>query len=113
MRSRDKDRVRSRDQDRERKRRRSKSAERTHKVSTPPESMEGRSEVFEEDLLSANITAKSAKPKHSSKKFDKMFGKKGQKDSAEEVKNVATAPEGSVEYWNQIRESMGMKKLRE
>jgi hypothetical protein len=27
-------------------------------------------------------------------------------------KVVINAPEGSVEYWNQIRESLGMKKLQ-
>jgi hypothetical protein len=43
-----------------------------------------------------------------------MFGKKSQKkEDGEDTKVVNTAPEGSVEYWNQIRESMGMKKLRE
>jgi hypothetical protein len=25
---------------------------------------------------------------------------------------IITAPEGTVEYWNQIRESLGMKKLK-
>jgi hypothetical protein len=52
------------------------------------------------------------------KKFDRLFGKQ-QKSAGKEIvtdkgtKVVITAPEGSVEYWNQIRENLGMKKLKE
>lgn len=64
---------------------------------------------------SPSISAKTTKPKPSSKKFDKMFGKKLHKPDVEEVAAPAgvRAAEGSVEYWNQIREGMGMKKLKE
>jgi hypothetical protein len=51
------------------------------------------------------------------KKFDKIFGKKGSnKDKDEKIfeeqGKLITAPEGSVEYWNQMREKLGMKKLK-
>jgi hypothetical protein len=94
------------------------SSGRTQAQSFPNDGADVKSRQGDNDIqvevLSANITSKSAKPKHSSKKFDKMFGKKSQKkEDGEDTKVVNTAPEGSVEYWNQIRESMGMKKLRE
>lgn len=70
------------------------------------------------------------------KRFDRMFGKKDSVPSSSTAANksnpsnkkpsqggkeivndkgekfLITAPEGSVEYWNQIRESLGMKKLK-
>ena len=55
---------------------------------------------------------KSTKPKRSSKTFDKMFGKK-KKKAEESQPSAVKFEEGSVEYWNQIREKIGLKKLRE
>jgi pre-mRNA-splicing factor 38A len=69
------------------------------------------------------------KQKKNEKIFDKMFGKKpaasasksssgGGKVVGKEIigadgkKYIITAPEGTVEYWNQVRESLGMKKLK-
>jgi hypothetical protein len=61
--------------------------------------------------------------KYTAKKFDKMFGKKT-KASATAAPTAGTIPppaskssshaaeEGSVEYWNQLRESLGIKKLK-
>eukprot|EP00602_Paraphysomonas_sp_CaronLab_P008680 CAMPEP_0185036274 /NCGR_PEP_ID=MMETSP1103-20130426/29004_1 /TAXON_ID=36769 /ORGANISM="Paraphysomonas bandaiensis, Strain Caron Lab Isolate" /LENGTH=520 /DNA_ID=CAMNT_0027573759 /DNA_START=77 /DNA_END=1639 /DNA_ORIENTATION=+ len=53
--------------------------------------------------------------KLSTKKFDKIFGKKKSDKKSKKDVNAhggITAPEGSVEYWNQMRESLGMKKLK-
>lgn len=52
--------------------------------------------------------------KYTAKKFDKMFGKKSKPPpiATTAVPAKPTAPEeGSVEYWNQLRESLGIKKL--
>eukprot|EP01039_Chlorochromonas_danica_P006105 gene6105-6722_t len=77
--------------------------------------------------------APKAKAKMSEKAFDRIFGKKSAVSKASSgggdasattgatgkvivnakgEKVFITAPEGSVEYWNQIRESLGMSKLR-
>jgi hypothetical protein len=54
--------------------------------------------------------------KYSAKKFDKMFGKKVKAPpvaaAAPPVKASVAPAEGSVEYWNQLRESLGIKKLK-
>lgn len=86
------------------------------------------------DVSGTNAGQKlNEKQKKNEKLFDKMFKKKS--DGAGAGKNSAsggsnakvvgkeiigangqkyfiTAPEGTVEYWNQIRESLGMKKLK-
>jgi type IV secretory pathway TraG/TraD family ATPase VirD4 len=75
------------------------------------------------------------KQKKNEKIFDKMFGKKKSSGTSGQVsssagsasaktggkvmynqkgeKVIITASEGTVEYWNQIRECLGMSKLRE
>jgi hypothetical protein len=76
----------------------------------------GRDDDF--DRLQAMDEQSATNPykfKYTAKKFDKMFGKKSK---APPVAAVPTIPvkvppaEGSVEYWNQLRESLGIKKLK-
>lgn len=66
-------------------------------------------------LLSASEKAISAAK--AAKKFDKLFrpNKVVTHPSTSSSKTTAAKPveEGSVEYWNQKRESLGLKKLRE
>lgn len=82
--------------------------------------------------IKGSTTVPKAKTKMSEKAFDRIFGKKSAASklsgggdasattgatgkvivNAKGEKVVITAPEGSVEYWNQIRESLGMSKLR-
>jgi hypothetical protein len=67
-----------------------------------------------------NSTINPYKFKYTAKKFDKMFGKKNKTSIT--AAPTATIPaskssshaaeEGSVEYWNQLRESLGIKKLK-
>ena len=85
----------------------------------------------EEEVVSGMNAASqlNAKQKKNEKIFDKIFGKKkssggssgpggNTKVVGKEIigangqKVVITAPEGTIEYWNQIRESLGMKKLK-
>jgi pre-mRNA-splicing factor 38A len=52
------------------------------------------------------------KLKKSSKKFDKIFGSKKSSSSSSNVAPIkAKFEEGSVEYWNEKREALGIKKL--
>ena len=73
----------------------------------PPAAPEGAT-------AAATAATKQAKAE---KTFDKMFKKKGAPAAGSGVGGGATgvpaAAEGSVEYWNQIREGLGMKKLKE
>jgi pre-mRNA-splicing factor 38A len=77
--------------------------------------------------VSAQSGKGSSKPKMSDKAFDRIFGKvkhpikegpaaagSGNKviTNSKGEKVLITAPEGSVDYWNQIRESLGMSKLK-
>jgi len=41
-----------------------------------------------------------------------MFDEGGKGGEGRGKGSAHTAPEGSVEYWNQMRESLGMKKLK-
>ena len=50
--------------------------------------------------------------KKAAKKFDKIFGKKDAVQSSSKAEQ-GKVEEGSVEYWNQIRASLGIKALRE
>lgn len=83
-----------------------------------------RDDDFEKILdKDSEATINPYKFKYTAKKFDKMFGKKT-KASATTAPNAGTIPipaskssshaaeEGSVEYWNQLRESLGIKKLK-
>lgn len=45
-------------------------------------------------------------------RFDKIFRPNKVNKEEEKPKEIA-APEGSVEYWNQMRASLGLKKLKE
>lgn len=88
----------------------------------------------EDDIMEfsgANAAQKlNDKQKKNEKLFDKMFGKKKSNDTggggsksntkvvgkevvgANGQKFMITAPEGTIEYWNQMREALGMKKLK-
>lgn len=79
---------------------------------------------FNSEAVKAEEAAKAAeaskKATKNVKKFDKIFGKKKPSGGAgKEILNAKgekvaiTAPEGSIEYWNQIRESLGMSKLKQ
>eukprot|EP01033_Poteriospumella_lacustris_P002904 gene2905-2119_t len=103
-----------------------------HRTSKPTEEPEEKLEAF---------SSKAAAPKKpvGEKVFDKIFGKKkpaggestnsgsrpanGGGNASDNVRGkvivndkgekfVITASEGTVEYWNQMREALGMKKLR-
>jgi pre-mRNA-splicing factor 38A len=63
--------------------------------------------------MSAEQEKKKQAAAVATKRFDKIFGKKSMTSHTSSTKAVAGAPEGSVEYWNQMRESLGMKKLKE
>ena len=45
-------------------------------------------------------------------KFDKMFKSKKSTVTSASSNEAAVAPEGSIEYWNQIRKGLGMKELK-
>ena len=68
-----------------------------------------------ENIIDSTTTKKIKK---SEKLFDKMFGnKKSTSTNKKEIitengKIVITAPEGSIEYWNEIRKKIGMKPLK-
>ena len=69
----------------------------------------------EEEAKNSILEEKAAavKAAKAEKKFDKMF--KTKKSSTVDTPvggTVKTHPEGSVEYWNQIREGLGIKKLK-
>ena len=59
-----------------------------------------------------SIRPPGPRPLASSKKFDRIFGKNKQGGSSASSKGT-DAPEGSVEYWNQMREKLGLKKLKD
>lgn len=111
--------------------------ERSNRYSRKEEKVdeEDRRKIKEEDDImefsGANAAQKlNEKQKKNEKLFDKMFGKKksndtsggGSKSNAKVVgkevvgangqKFMITAPEGTIEYWNQMREALGMKKLK-
>lgn len=85
-----------------------------------------------DDVKDVDIPKASEKPQKNEKLFDKMFGKKkASTTAASSGKNAAdqkvvgkvvyndkgekfiiSAPEGTVEYWNQVRASLGMSKLK-
>lgn len=72
-------------------------------------------ELGEEEIAAIAAAAdakRAAAEKAAAKKFDKMFKKSSKVAESETKKAVITAPEGSVEYWNQQREALGLKKLR-
>eukprot|EP01033_Poteriospumella_lacustris_P007584 gene7584-5450_t len=126
-----------RDDDRDSKRRREddnreQRDDSRHRTSKPTEEPEEKLEAF---------SSKAAAPKKpvGEKVFDKIFGKKkpaggestnsgsrpanGGGNASDNVRGkvivndkgekfVITASEGTVEYWNQMREALGMKKLR-
>lgn len=60
--------------------------------------------------------AAALKASKAEKKFDKMFKTKKSETSGKESQGSSGGgkahPEGSVEYWNQIREGLGIKKLK-
>eukprot|EP01040_Poterioochromonas_malhamensis_P015185 gene15185-16954_t len=88
----------------------------------------------EDDIMEFSGANAAQKPNDKQKKneklFDKMFGKKKSNDTggggsksntkvvgkevvgANGQKFMITAPEGTIEYWNQMREALGMKKLK-
>ena len=45
-------------------------------------------------------------------KFDKIFKSKKATVTSASSNEATVAPEGSVEYWNQIRKGLGMKELK-
>ena len=123
-----KDRYSKNERDRSRDRGRDKDMEREHRKYSDDHKVVQSSE--------AAATAITDKQKKNEKIFDKMFGKKkassagggGSASSAtgppgktggkvmynqKGEKVVITASEGTVEYWNQIRECLGMSKLKE
>lgn len=118
-------RSRSRSEERYRRRRsRSRSEDRYHYRRSRSRSRERPRESSREEDARSRGTAPlqqplTTRPKEltNTKKFDKMFGSKGssKEDSraATAPDKVVDAPEGSVEYWNQMREKLGMKKLKE
>lgn len=136
-RDRDRDRIKGRDRDRDRDsrgdrdstRRRDKAGDfdndgySRRKEETKPDHRKSQSSntVYEEPDRKA-LQVKAARSGASNEaKFEKAFGKKDSSaKSGKEItisetgaKVTITAPEGSVEYWNQIREKLGMKKLKE
>jgi hypothetical protein len=67
------------------------------------------------ELAQAQAEAQKRKDEVSSKKFDKMFGKSKstQSSGGDGLKiDKSKFAEGSVEYWNEMREKLGMKKLK-
>ena len=64
----------------------------------------------------AEEKAAALKASKAEKKFDKMFKTKksntGRDSQGSSDVAVKAHPEGSVEYWNQIREGLGIKKLK-
>ena len=70
-----------------------------------------------EALISvAEEKAAALKASKAEKKFDKIFKTKksdgGKESQGSSGAGVKAYPEGSVEYWNQIREGLGIKKLK-
>ena len=62
------------------------------------------------------INKKKLAAASAAKRFDKLF--KPSKVTSNTTMNkdekaIVNAPEGSVEYWNQMRASLGLKKLKE
>ena len=81
----------------------------SNKVEYPQKSSKEETEEIPSELTNT----KKAKPAVSSRKFDRIFGKK----SNEAIKTMtktskSTAVEGSVEYWNERREALGLSKLK-
>ena len=72
----------------------------------------------EDPTVSLLLEEKAAalKAAKAEKKFDKMFKTKKTEASGKGAEGhtggVKAHPEGSVEYWNQIREGLGIKKLK-
>lgn len=68
----------------------------------------------DEKLYAESTTIEPKKFKHSSKRFDKVFGKKSSAPTVApgSLRGDSSAPAtDSVEYWNQMRAQMGLKKL--
>jgi hypothetical protein len=90
---------------------------RTGRDEEKEEEEEQEEEGLNDDAVRAENERAAAKAAKNTKIFDKMF--KTKKSAAEVDAAAATAakaaqsfPEGSVEYWNHMREALGMKKLR-
>lgn len=69
----------------------------------------------EDPTVSLLLEEKAAalKAAKAEKKFDKMFKtKKSVTNDSQTGSGVRSHPEGSVEYWNEIREGLGIKKLK-
>lgn len=68
----------------------------------------------EEEKSILDDKAAALKAAKAEKKFDKMFKTKKSStvDGSTGSTTVKSHPEGSVEYWNQIREGLGIKKLK-
>ena len=68
----------------------------------------------EEENSILDDKAAAIKAAKAEKKFDKMFKTKKSStvDGSTGGTTVKSYPEGSVEYWNQIREGLGIKKLK-
>jgi hypothetical protein len=68
------------------------------------------------ELAQAQAEAQRRKDDASSKKFDKLFGKSNKSapsSGGDSFKlDKSKFAEGSVEYWNEMREKLGMKKLK-
>eukprot|EP01038_Epipyxis_sp_PR26KG_P007537 gene7537-10271_t len=101
---------------REKRSRRDDSRSRHDSKDTMNDSNDNKKELVDETLRKTNISNSKV-----NKKFDKMFKSKSSKDNEMKGKEITTengtkvlitAPEGSVEYWNQIRASLGMKQLK-
>lgn len=70
-------------------------------------------DVEEEKNAMLEEKAAAIKAAKAEKKFDKMFKTKKSSASDAPAQGMGKAhPEGSVEYWNQIREGLGIKKLK-
>ena len=88
--------------------------ERAGKEDKDKEKEEDKEAEKEEENSILDDKAVAIKAAKAEKKFDKMF--KIKKSSTVDGSTGGTAvkphPEGSVEYWNQIREGLGIKKLK-
>lgn len=72
-------------------------------------------EGTEDTAISLLLEEKAAalKAAKAEKKFDKMFKTKKSSNSENKAPSGGKShPEGSVEYWNEIREGLGIKKLK-
>lgn len=107
-RTRSRSRHRSRSRSRDRRHRRSSGRDRSR---SPSRSRGDRAGEQRSDADSRP----AAKRYTDGKQFDRMFGGRGKTADATTVAapRTAEAPEGSVEYWNQMRDRLGLKKLRD